>query len=102
MKQAYITIHHALHSEQCVVSVDGVDYPVMTAPNGLRYVIYHKVRVIQQDPRKNSTYAERARHGEQISWIIEHPAWICIDAEVINSFSQKQGDQPKTTEDVPG
>src|SRR5689334_15953642 len=95
MREAYITIHHALHSGVAVVTVNGVDYPILKAGNGCRYVWFEGVQIMQQNKHKSSTYAQRARAGEKISWAMTQPSWTLIDDASIRLFSKKQETLPK-------
>lgn len=89
VKQVYITIHHALHSDAAVVTIGGIDYPIQKAGNGCRYIDYSGIRVMQQNKYKDSKWAKQARAGKKISWVMTEPTWIRIDEETINP--------PKTT-----
>jgi hypothetical protein len=89
VKQVYITIHHALHSDAAVVTIGKIDYPILKAPSGCRYVDYQGIRVMEQNKYKDSKWARMARAGHKISWAMTQPAWIRIDEQTINL--------PKTT-----
>lgn len=101
MREAYITIHHALHSDADVVILQEKDYPILKASNGCRYVTFEGVKIMEQNKHKTSTYSARARAGEKITWVMTEPSWILIDDATIRSFSNKQRAQPKTADNVP-
>lgn len=91
IRKEYITIHHALHSDAAVVTINNIDYPIQQAGQGSRYVDFEGVRVMQQNKYKDSKWAKQARAGEHITWAQVQPKWIRIDKTTIPS--------PKTKED---
>lgn len=86
IREEYITIHHALHADQGVVTVNNIDYPILKTKKGCRYVTFEGVKIIQQDLFANSSFGMRARLGEKLTWVMCQPAWMLIDDSVINSF----------------
>lgn len=90
MKTSWSLIHYAIHSGAEKAVINGQEYPVKIAGNNMRYIRYNDsdlggVRIMQQNPHKNSEYAKRARRGETLSWVIPddgHLIWELIDTKV--------------------
>lgn len=92
----YILIHKALHDRDAhEVTVEGMVYPIKVhKTNGYRFVEGVQMKgktfyVAQQNLKKASIYASRARKGERISWVIEKEGpWIRIDRNVETMFPE--------------
>tara|TARA_R100001594_G_scaffold28117_1_gene53305 strand:- start:548 stop:823 length:276 start_codon:yes stop_codon:yes gene_type:complete len=77
-------VHDALHSDKMSVVVGGKEYKIMKRSNNCRAVkLEDGPMVMEQNKTKNSSYAERARNGEHISWIMKGPSWGYIDDKII-------------------
>jgi hypothetical protein len=96
LKESFVTIHNAIHNKnQMGVSIDGVTYPIeVFKQNGCRYVDFwdngKKYRFIEQNPRKMSPFAQRAKNGEKITWGV--PAvgrWIEVSDTTLAEFSKR-------------
>lgn len=92
LKLSWAKIHEAIHSGHDQVIVGNIPHKVLkSASNGCRYVNYKDsvlgpVMIMEQNPKKSSVYAERARKGETISWVIpqnNHQSWVLIDQPVL-------------------
>ena len=78
------TVHDALHSDRTSVVIGGKKYEIMKRSNTCRAVkLDGGPMVMEQNKTKNSSYAERARNGEHISWIMKGPSWGYIDDKII-------------------
>lgn len=88
-------VHKALHTPSMnSVTIGGLLVPIYVAPNGCRScdlndTLTGHVRVIAQNAKKSSSYAQRARNGETISWIMPlnehnrvHGGWTSIETPV--------------------
>lgn len=89
MKKAWMTIHQAIHEGLSEVTVFGHVLQIHIAPNGCRYVTYQDpeegtVNIMEQNKLKKSLYAQRARNGETLSWVIPTSGkpWTLIDQPV--------------------
>lgn len=86
MKQAYITIHQAIHDPNAKeVTVDGLVKPIRVLErNGCRYVDHWDpedgaIRFMEQNKNSKSDYARRARSGEKITWgTRDRKPWILV------------------------
>jgi hypothetical protein len=64
--------------------------PIHQTPTGLRFAEIYDLelgycKIMQQNPHKNSPYAQRAKAGETLSWVIPQTMganWILIDEPV--------------------
>lgn len=97
--QEYITIHHALFSEQYVVTINNIDYPIQKNSLGCRYVDFQGMRIIQQSKYGLTKWAQKVRAGEKISFVHNPQArgleassafWVRIDDETINSTKNQK------------
>ena len=79
LKNAIILLHQAIHDKDLSsVHIDENMYSVQTTPRGLRYINYHGVRFMQQNPLKSGRWAKMARSGVKITWAMIQPAWLQI------------------------
>lgn len=89
VKTSWLKIHRAIHDGSDSAVIDGKPIPVQTSPNnGCRFVAYHDtllgpVTIMEQNKKKHSSYAERAKAGEQLSWVIPSngTSWILIETK---------------------
>lgn len=82
---SHLKIHKALHdpNRRQTLEVNGVWYKVHVHPNGCRYIDFQGTRIIQQNPARDSTYAQRARQGEALSWIMcKNLPWTLIEVQL--------------------
>ena len=78
-----ITIHNALHDpkKDFAVISGARALRIKTARNGCRKVdVYHYGTLMEQNIKKSSSYARRAKKGEKLSWFIpaEEGEWRLI------------------------
>lgn len=91
--QEYLVIHLLLHNPSAdrVVIYDQ-DVPIRKHKQGYRFVQFYTpendlVTIAQQNLMKASVYADRARKGERISWIMPRgKGWTRIDKHVEKEF----------------
>jgi len=89
-KLSWQKIHTALHDGSESVTVDGKELRVSLASNGCRQVVYEdmdlgKCRFMEQNKRKTSEYAKRARNGETLTWVMPYntnKSWQLIETPV--------------------
>lgn len=84
LKKDCLIIHAALHTEvgYRFYLTDGVMHQRSATLAGLRSFNYHnKIQFVEQNPEKTSTFAQRARQGEKITWGIVGSNWILIEGE---------------------
>ena len=89
IKVSWIKLHRALHDGSDSVIIDGIKYPVITGHNNCRCIRYTdtdlgKIMVMEQNKNKSSEYAQRARNGETLSWVIPNNGskWHLIELAV--------------------
>lgn len=88
MKQEYIEIHNALHDGREVVPINSTLLTISRNGSGCRYCIYDGYMFMEQNKRKPSKWAERARNGENITWGIPHypdrtGSWILVTDDTL-------------------
>jgi hypothetical protein len=65
-------VHDAIINNQDSVILNGEEYPIeKTSNKGLRSVSYKKFFFVEQNPDKNSHWAQKARKGDKITWAIK-------------------------------
>ncbi|MFX0071154.1 MAG: hypothetical protein ACFFAO_08690 [Candidatus Hermodarchaeota archaeon] len=69
-------IHQAIFSNEKDFQIEGDELVVKKFSSGLRYVDYIGYRFIEQNRRKKSQWAKKAREGHEISWIIKGRKYI--------------------------
>lgn len=71
LKTIALKVHKAIFGEKDKVEIDGEKYKVgKFSKSGLRYVDYDNYRFVEQNPKKNSHWAKKAREGQEITWAI--------------------------------
>ena len=80
MRDIWLTIHRSLHNENCLsINIDGKSLPIKIAANDCRYLKWDdNTTFMVQNPDKSSSYAKRARDGEQLTWVIREGSWGLI------------------------
>jgi len=73
-----LLIHSAIHKGKGIKLADGTVIPVVKVTKGLRQLTYNNILFIEQNPNKDTVYAELARAGHQITWGIREGEWIKI------------------------
>lgn len=87
-RKEWVSIHLALHDPlMSQVTIGETVLPITIAPNGCRKCDYidpidGKLTFMEQNKRKDSSWAVRARSGEKISWILPagRARWIVIES----------------------
>lgn len=96
LKAAYVHIHRVIHDEThpTEFQLGPIRKPIHMM-GGMRAVTYDDITFVEQNPRKSTTFAERARKGEHITWGIPTAdpkgvvaPWIYIDDDIANKFDQ--------------
>lgn len=67
----WLWIHQAIHNRSAKgVRIHGTFYPVDFTRSGLRSITYQGQLFMQQNPDKDSDWAQMARSGSEITWVI--------------------------------
>ena len=75
-------VHFAIHSGQTEIEVQGHSYAINTGKAGCRLVhVGHHTFVEQNKNLRGSKYAQMARDGRKITWIIRKGKWGLIMGE---------------------
>lgn len=91
IKEAWLKAHEAIHQRKQSVMIGHMPIFIQKTAGGLRFLILYdldlgcKVKIMEQNPCKPSKYAEKARNGETISWVIpenNQSSWTLIDKPV--------------------
>ena len=91
LKLSWSKIHTAIHDGSDTVVIDGKPRNItVAASNGCRNVVYTDTDLgrcifMEQNKKKDSGYAVRARNGETLTWVIpynKNKAWQLIDEPV--------------------
>lgn len=65
-------IHEATFHDKDTVAINRKKYPIeKTSKKGLRCVYYDKNFFVEQNPDTDSHWAEKAKRGDQITWVIK-------------------------------
>ena len=83
LKEISLKTFDAIFSDQSEVELEGKPYPIYQTKSGLRNVNYSGIFFIEQNPQKNSRYAQMALDGHKILWGIKGRTYIVriIDGE---------------------
>lgn len=77
LKSKSLKIFKALFAGNEEVIVDGESYPIKSySPSGVKHVDISNFRFLEQNPTKNSHWAEKARNGHKILWILKDWEYI--------------------------
>ena len=90
VKETWRRIHQAIHDGSMFVTIDNKPVKVGKSGKGLRYVLYSDMELgpctfMEQNKEKQSEYAERARNGETLTWVMPQntaKSWKLIDLPV--------------------
>ena len=64
-------IYDAIFSDADSVEIDGAIYPIeLTSRSKLRKVSFENLTFLEQNPMKDSQWAEKAREGHRIMWVM--------------------------------
>ena len=72
LEQVTRTIYNTIFSDANNVEIDGRPYHVeLTSKSKLRKISYEGYTFIEQNPHKSSNWANLAREGHQIMWVMK-------------------------------
>lgn len=73
-------IHNAIHDMRAkYVELHGKRYSILNSVgNGCRYIEYQGIKYMEQNPNKESKWADRVRMGDLITWGIRPGKWLLI------------------------
>ena len=93
LKYDHILIHQAIHDKELkeVKLSDGKKKPIKSMGK-MRYVPHEGFVFMEQNPDKQTSYAQMARNGAKITWGItsDGGSWIYIDDEVAATFLEER------------
>lgn len=89
MLKAYIDIHEAIHDKNAD-SVKVGNLRLKINKGTLRSVAYDGFTFTEQNPNKQSAFAQAARAGAMITWGICDGQWLYIDDQVAREFTGQQ------------
>lgn len=77
LREAALSIYDAIFGGQDSVEIDGETYPVeKTSKNNLLSVRIDSLFFVEQNPSKSSKWAEMAREGHQIMWVMKGRSYL--------------------------
>ncbi|TFG07001.1 MAG: hypothetical protein EU539_06145 [Promethearchaeota archaeon] len=76
LEKASKEIHEAIFTNKKEFEIDGNTLKVKKLSSGLRYVDHAGYRFLEQNRRKKSKWAEKAREGHEITWILKGRKYI--------------------------
>jgi len=85
-----LEIHRAIHREDLTsIEIRGKTYPIQEGNSGCRFVRVeigadNNLTFIEQQQYNDDEYAEMARKGRQITWIVRRGHWgLIIDDKIV-------------------
>ena len=77
LREAALSIHDAIFGGQEAVEIDGETYSVeRTSKSNLLSVRIDPLFFVEQNPTKSSKWAEMAREGHQIMWVMRGRSYL--------------------------
>ena len=77
LEEVVLKAFKAIFGDDGTAEVDGVLYPVEeTSKSKLSYVSVEGYRFIEQNPEKASRWAQRAREGHSIMWVMKGKRYV--------------------------
>ena len=76
LKEKGLKIYKALFEGKKTVVIDDIEYPIKKFSSGIKYIDLFGYRYIEQNRRKKSEWAKKAREGHKIMWIIKGRKYI--------------------------
>ena len=76
LKETSLRIFEAIFTNQHGVDIEGRLYPIHQTKSGLRNVTYSDIWFIEQNPQKDSRYAQKAQEGHQILWGLKKRTYV--------------------------
>ncbi len=85
LKEKGLKIYNAMFQGEKDVEIDEIQYPIKKFSSGIKYVDLFGYRFIEQNYRKKSEWAKKAREGHKIMWIIKGRRYLVqiLDGEYI-------------------
>ena len=72
LEEISLKIFEAIFSDSKNVNIDDIEYPIKKfSSSKLKYVDYFGYRFVEQNPRKQSQWAKKAREGHKIIWVFK-------------------------------
>ena len=72
LEQTALQVYEAMFNDQEKVKIQDEVYPIETySKSGVKHVDISSYRFIEQNPQKDSHWAEKARKGDKIMWILK-------------------------------
>ena len=71
LKEKGLEIFKAIFEGKKSVEIDDIKYAIKKFSSGIKYVDIFGYRFIEQNRRKKSEWAKKAREGHKIIWIIK-------------------------------
>ena len=86
LQEIALKIYNAIFNGQKKVEIEGLEYKILKFSTGLRYVDIEDHRFIEQNQKKQSQWAKKAREGHKIMWVIKGRRYIAqiFDGEFKN------------------
>jgi len=86
LKEIYMNIHKIIHSDFQNIIIDGITIPIIVNNNKCRKLNWNNTLFIEQNKAsyKTTTYADRARAGEKLTWAIQGSNWKLITDKGVN------------------
>ena len=79
IEKIWLEIHQAIHDKsKNGVRINGVAHFVGNSNTGCRELEWNGMKFIEQNTKKKSRYAEDAKRGDQITWVIRQGSWGLI------------------------
>jgi hypothetical protein len=77
LKSKALQVFNSLFEGKEGVKIGDQNYPIKAySPSGVRHVDISDYRFLEQNPKKNSHWAEKARNGDRIMWILKDWEYI--------------------------
>jgi len=86
LRETAVKVYTAIFESEDSVEVEGVTYLIeKTSKSNLRSVEIDELTFIEQNPNKDSKWAQMAREGHQIMWVMKGRQYIArmMDAEFL-------------------
>ncbi len=79
-----LNLHKYLHDTKIkFVTYDGMRMPISVNRTGVRFLIIEGTKYIQQNPNKDTSWANMAKQGHTITWGIKPGKWdLIVDNEI--------------------
>ena len=89
LEKIALQVFNGMFSDDPRIIIDGTDYAVYRLPrSGLRSVSIGGYEFIEQNPKKDSQWAKKAREGHLIMWVFHGRQYV---AQVIDGSYRRLG-----------